>query len=116
MDYRFINTEYLETVTGGEKEILSEIVEIFRIQVVEICNEMKLFLKKNDYHSLAMLAHKAKSSVAIMGMNDLAVMLKTFEIELKEGKNSGNYKAYIERYENETRQGVTELDYYINNL
>jgi hypothetical protein len=51
-----------------------------------------------------------------MGMNDLAMMLKTFELELKEGKNSENYKAYIERYENETSEAVLELDYYINNL
>jgi HPt (histidine-containing phosphotransfer) domain-containing protein len=83
---------------------------------VEIYNEMKSSHIKNDYHSLAMLAHKAKSSVAIMGMNDLAMMLKTFELELKEGKNSENYKAYIERYENETSEAVLELDYYINNL
>jgi HPt (histidine-containing phosphotransfer) domain-containing protein len=116
MDYIFINTEYLDSVTGGDKEILTEIVGIFREQIVEIVNEMKSSHIKNDYHSLGMLAHKAKSSVAIMGMNDLAIMLKTFEIEAKEGRNKENFKLYIERYESDTIQAVSELDNYINNL
>lgn len=116
MEYRFINTEYLETVTGGDKEILAEIVLIFRTQIVEIYTQMKSFYLKNDFHSLGMLAHKAKSSVAIMGMNDLANVLKTFELEAKDGKNSEKYSGYIERYENDTKEAVLELDNYINNL
>jgi HPt (histidine-containing phosphotransfer) domain-containing protein len=115
MKYRFINTEYLETVTGSDKEILSEIVGIFRGQIDEIYSEMKSFLLQNDYNSLAMLAHKAKSSVAIMGMNDLALMLKTFEQEAKEEKNTNKYAGYIERYANDTKEAVLELDNYTNN-
>jgi HPt (histidine-containing phosphotransfer) domain-containing protein len=116
MDYRFINTEYLETVTGGDKDILSEIVGIFHSQIIEIHNDMRSSYEKNDFHSLAMLAHKAKSSVAIMGMNDLAAVLKTFELEAKESKNSEKYPGYIERYENDTKEAVLELDNYVNNL
>jgi HPt (histidine-containing phosphotransfer) domain-containing protein len=116
MDYRFINTEYLETVTGGDKEILSEIVGIFRSQIVEISTQMRSCQLNKDFHSLSMLAHKAKSSVAIMGMNDLAAVLKTFELEAKDGKNSEKYSGYIERYDKETKEAVLELDNYINNL
>jgi HPt (histidine-containing phosphotransfer) domain-containing protein len=116
MDYKFINTEYIETVTGADKEIIRELVDIFREQVSEITNEMRSLLLKGDFHSLGLLAHKAKSSVAIMGMNDLAVMLKTFEIEGKEGKNHENYESYIQRYETETGLSLVELEYYINNL
>ena len=117
MNYKFINTEYLETlVSGGDKEIIRELVGIFRDQVVEIVLEMKSLNAKEDFNSLGMLAHKAKSSVTIMGMNDLAIMLKTFELEGKEGINRENYKSYILRFEDETRQAVAELENYINNL
>jgi HPt (histidine-containing phosphotransfer) domain-containing protein len=116
MNYKFINTEYLESISGGDEETLRELISIFRDQVIEIADEMKSLLAKNDFHSLGMLAHKAKSSVAIMGMNDLAIMLKTFELEGKEGKNYGNYKSYIDRYEKEAGQGILELENYINNL
>jgi HPt (histidine-containing phosphotransfer) domain-containing protein len=116
MNYKYINTEYLETVvSGGDKEIIIELITIFHDQVIEITTEMKSFLEVGDFLSLGMLAHKAKSSVAIMGMNDLAIMLKTFELEGKEGVNNENYKGYIERYEREASLAVSELEHYVNN-
>jgi HPt (histidine-containing phosphotransfer) domain-containing protein len=116
MNFEYINTEYLDTVSGGDKKTLIEFANIFRSQVLEIANEMKNLHARNDFHSLGMLAHKAKSSVAIMGMNDLAGMLKTFELEGKEGKNKENYLIYIERYKREAMLAIAELDNYINNL
>lgn len=116
MDYKFINTEYIESVTGGDKEIVIELVDIFRNQVTEIANEMKVLYSKGDFHTLGLLAHKAKSSAAIMGMNDLATMLKTFEMEGREGKNKENYESYIHRYETEAGLAGLELENYINNL
>jgi HPt (histidine-containing phosphotransfer) domain-containing protein len=116
MSYKFINTEYLETVSGGDKETIMELYIIFRDQVIEIVGEMRSYYEKGDYHSLGMLAHKAKSSVAIFGMNDLAIMLKTFELEGKVGANKENYTSYIDRFERETSVAVMELSDYINNL
>jgi HPt (histidine-containing phosphotransfer) domain-containing protein len=116
MSYQFINTEYIETVSGGDKDTIKELVDIFRIQVDEIAKEMRSLLEKGDSQSLGMLAHKAKSSVAIMGMNDLAALLKTFELESKTSQNTGNYKMYIDRYEYESGKAVLELEDYLNKL
>lgn len=115
MDYKFINTEYLDSVSGGDSEIVLEIVNMFREQVSEINNEMNSLLAEKKYQLLGMLAHKAKSSVAIMGMNDLASMLKTFELQAKEGKESELYGSYITRFFNETKIALTELDDLVNN-
>jgi len=116
MTYQFIKTEYLETVSGGDKEIIRELFMIFREQVKEIVIEMNSLLEKGDYHSLSMLAQKAKSSVAIMGMTDLSLMLKTLEAEGKDGKNIENYESYIIRFEKETEIAVKELEDYVTNL
>ena len=116
MAYQFIKTEYLETISGGDKEIIRELSSMFREQIVEIAGEMKVCLAKRDYHSLGMLAHKAKSSVAIVGMSDLAIMLKTFESEGKEGKNIENYENYITRFEKETNQAAGELAIFARDL
>jgi HPt (histidine-containing phosphotransfer) domain-containing protein len=115
MDYKFINIEYLDSVSGGDPEIINEIVEIFKEQSIEIYNEMKSYLKQKNYNSLGLLAHKAKSSVAIMGMNDLAVMLKTFELQAREGKEPQLYESYITRFKTETAEAVKELDDLIRN-
>jgi HPt (histidine-containing phosphotransfer) domain-containing protein len=116
MDYKFIKMDYLNSVSEGDPEIIREILLIFKDQAVEIYNEMILSLSEKNYPSLAFLAHKAKSSVAIMGMEDLSLMLKTFEIEAKGGDDYELYKSYISRFKTETDKAVIELEHYITNL
>lgn len=115
MDYKFINLEYLNSVSGGDPEIINEIVTLFKEQAVEIYNEMKSRQLEKDYQSLGSLAHKAKSSVAIMGMNDLALMLRTFEFQAREGKESELYDSYLIRFKTETEAAVKELEDLVNN-
>ena len=114
MDYKFINTDYLNSVSGGDPEIINEIVLIFKDQCIEIYNEMRSLNSEKEYHSLGLLAHKVKSSVAIMGMDDLASMLKTFEIQAKEGKEPHLYESYISRFKTETDVAVKELEDLVN--
>jgi HPt (histidine-containing phosphotransfer) domain-containing protein len=115
MDYKFINMEYLDSVSGGDLGVIKELVAIFRQQVVEMYNEMRSYYAAKNYLSLGLLAHKAKSSVAIMGMNKLAEMLKTFEYQAREGKESQLYESYIERFRSETEEAIIELDDIITN-
>ncbi len=116
MDYKFINTEYLNSVAGGDRDITYEIIKMFNEQTVEVYGEMKSLLASGKYHLLGLLAHKAKSSVAIMGMNDLAVMLKTFELQAKEAKETDLYESYIERFKSDTDFAIIELDDYKSKL
>lgn len=113
MDYKFINTEYLQSVSGGDPEITRELVIMFREQSDEIYNEMKSKLSDRNFIFLGQLAHKAKSSVAIMGMNDLAVLLKTFEQQAKEGKESELYDSYISRFKSDTDAAIIELEDFL---
>ena len=115
MDYKFINMEYLDSVSGGDSGIINEIVVIFKEQSVEIFSEMKSHLVSRNYTALGLLAHKAKSSVAIMGMNSLAEMLKTFEMQAREGKETQLYEHYVERFKSETEEAIKELDDLISN-
>ncbi len=115
MVYKFINMEYLDSVSGGDTGIIVEIVAMFRDQSVEIYNEMKSLLASKNYNSLGLLAHKAKSSVAIMGMEEMASLLKAFESQAKEGKESHLYDSYIEKFRNDTGEAVKELEDLIGN-
>jgi HPt (histidine-containing phosphotransfer) domain-containing protein len=115
MDYKFIKTEYLEMVSGGDWGLIRELTDMFRDQVVEMHSEMISLLSEKNYHSLGMLAHKAKSSVAIMGMDDLAMMLKTFEIQAKVEKDTELYDSYVSRFGSDTKSAIVELDNLLNN-
>ena len=114
MDYKFINTEYLQSISGGDHEITLELVNMFREQSGEIYNEMKSKLSDRNFIFLGQLAHKAKSSAAIMGMNELATMLKTFELQAKEGKESELYESYISKFKSDTDAALIELEDFLN--
>ena len=114
MEYKYINTEYLDSVSAGDNSVIIEIIDMFREQAGEMYNDMKALLSEKNYYNLGLLAHKAKSSVAIMGMADLAMMLKTFELQAKEGKETEEYDNYISRFKTDTHLALIELDFLIN--
>ncbi|MDR2886676.1 MAG: Hpt domain-containing protein [Bacteroidales bacterium] len=114
MNYNFIDPEYLESVTGNDISVITEIVNMFKCQIAEFHEEMKLLYSKNEYRELGLLAHKAKSSVAIMGMSALADMLKAFELSAKESRNAETYEAYIDRFYADTQAAVSELNDYLS--
>jgi HPt (histidine-containing phosphotransfer) domain-containing protein len=114
MNYVYIHPEYLDSVSSGDADIVKELVDLFKVQVDDTEKEMRVLLQKKDYNSLGLLAHKAKSSVLIMGMNDLGSLLKTFELQAREGVESDKYESYINRFAHDTFEAVKELDDLVN--
>lgn len=110
MDFKYINPEYLDSVSGGDAGIINDLVTLFRNQASEIVNSMFSALEAKDYTQISLLAHKIKSSVAIMGMDDLALMLKTLELKARESADTDLYRGYIERLRNDTASALIELD------
>ena len=107
---------YLREMSGGNTELVLEMIGIFRNQVVEFATEMEDLLKKKQYELLGKLAHKAKSSVAIMGLNELASDLKQLENNARESKNPESYPELIEKFKRETAEAVKELNIVAKNI
>jgi len=114
MVYKYINPEYLDSIANGDNEMIREIVDMFTAQAAEIHKEMMALMYNKDFKALGLLAHKAKSSVAIMGMTDLATLLKTFELNARDSIGSNEYDAYIARFRNDTEEAIMELNHLIN--
>jgi HPt (histidine-containing phosphotransfer) domain-containing protein len=103
-------------MSAGNKDLVLEMIEIFKSQVAEFTIEMEKYLEDQEYELLGRLAHKAKSSISIMGLNDLAVELKTFENLAKSGQDIEKYPDFIERFKRETQEAVDELDDVASNI
>ncbi|GAO28644.1 Hpt domain-containing protein [Geofilum rubicundum] len=91
-----IDLSYLESIADGDQGIINELITIFLDQVSEFTEGFKLYYSQKDWKRLAALAHKAKSSVLSMGMNELGnIDLKNLELiaktfRLKELEKSGS--------------------------
>jgi HPt (histidine-containing phosphotransfer) domain-containing protein len=107
---------YLRNMSAGNKELMLEMISIFKKQVSEFVKEMDLLYTNNEFENLGKLAHKAKSSISIMGMADLAKDLKTFENMAKAGIEPHTYPAFIQKFKDETSEAISELDMVSGNI
>ena len=105
----YTNLRYLRTITEGNSEILHEMIEMFTLQVPEFINNMKNLYKTRQYLALGKEAHKAKSSLQIMGMNELEKEMRTFQLKTIEGVDVENYPKYILLFETHCLAAVEEL-------
>ncbi len=108
--------KYLITTTNNDREIILELIDIFIEQIVEFSNDFEELYKLKNYDALGKLAHKAKASVAIMGMENLSIKLKELENLARECKNPEVYPSYISYFKQECAEAKIELNDYKNNI
>jgi HPt (histidine-containing phosphotransfer) domain-containing protein len=107
---------YLREMSGGNKDLIKEMFSIFINQVEEFSRDMDNHLSKKEYDQLGKLAHKAKSSISIMGLNDLAGELKNLENLAKEGREPEKYPIFVSNFKKETKEAVEELNVVMKNI
>lgn len=82
--FQEIDLTYLESIADGDQSIVLELITIFLEQVPEFTGALDKYYADKDWKGIAALAHKAKSSVISMGMNDLGNNdLKNLELVAK---------------------------------
>jgi HPt (histidine-containing phosphotransfer) domain-containing protein len=101
---------YLRTMSGGDDEFILEMINLFREQVDEYKEVMPRLLSNKDYDGLSKLAHKAKSSMAVMGMKQVADILKDLEILAHEAKEVERYEALVQSFLDQSQQAIEELE------
>ena len=77
---------------------------------------MEEAFKAKDYLKLGQIAHKAKSSVATMGISNLSVKMKEFEILAKSGEKPESYRQYIDLFKDTCQKAIAELEVIKSNL
>jgi HPt (histidine-containing phosphotransfer) domain-containing protein len=106
---------YLKSMANDDVNFLKEMVDIFREQVGEYSTELPKLLANEDYDSLSKLAHKAKSSVAIMGMTSETNLLAQLEQNAKNRVDIDSYHKIINTFIENASLAIIELDNQLNN-
>jgi len=106
----FTNLNYLHTITEGDTASMRELILLFIEQVPEFIDNLKKLLAEERFLELGKEAHKAKSSVMIMGMDDLGHDLKTLQLDTISGIRKETYAQHVSRFEAECLAAVEELN------
>ena len=115
-DLKYTDLSYLKEVTGGETEFMKDMIGIFMEQVPEFIENMEKHFASGEYIELGKEAHKAKSSVIILGMNDLGVKMKELQILTEKNEGIEAYPSYIENFKTQCLGAIEELKREMDNL
>jgi len=105
----YTDLSYLKEITGGESSIVIEMVEMFLEQVDEFKENMTKYLNDKNYVDLGKEAHKAKSSVLIVGMEELGKNLKKLQLLTEANSEVETYPDYVNMFIEQCNEAVIEL-------
>jgi len=109
-NYKLIDLSYLKEMSGDNKDIMHEMVDIFIEQNPEFTLGIATYFENKQWTNLGAIAHKAKSSVRIMGMSALGDCLEKIEHYSK-----GNQKIELqEKIENRHKLSEEDLKIWNN--
>ena len=108
-NFKYINLEYLNEISSSI-EFKKKIFYLFKKEIKDIENKMIISLENNNIDELAELAHKAKSTVSILGMKSIAVELKVLESDIKKNIEIDTYKKRINDFLASCNSAIEEIE------
>ena len=101
--------DYLRSVSGDNSEFIREMVTTFTNTIPPILIEMTEASDQKDWHRIARLAHKIKSSFTLMGMNGLRTTLALIEEQSNEKTDLHDLPDTINQFVNKCRKILPDL-------
>jgi HPt (histidine-containing phosphotransfer) domain-containing protein len=99
------NLSYLMQLMDNNAEIVLEVLAIFKAEVPKDMANLELHLKNEEWEMLGKTAHKLKSSVGNLGLNQLRDLFLFLEQNGKETTNLDKLPLYV----NKTIEGINQL-------
>ncbi len=96
--FKYVDLSYLESIGEGDNKFKNELVEIFRNQIPIFIKQLTENLNNKNYDEIGAIAHKAKSSVAMLGITELINDMEKLEMDTKANKNIESYPKLVQRF------------------
>ncbi len=84
---QLFDLSYLNQVFQGNQDMINNIIQLFLEQVPQYIGEMEKCVERQDFISLHPLAHKAKSSIAMLGLKNMEQQVITIEEDSRKHRN-----------------------------
>lgn len=110
------NLDYLRAITDGNKQMIREMIELFLQQIPVFTENLNNLYQTGLFSALGKEAHKAKSSLQIMGMTELELEMKLFQRKTIEGIDQESYPVHIRNFEIQCKAAAIELQEEIDSL
>lgn len=105
---------YLNQIFQGNQEMIHNIIQLFLEQVPNYINEMEVCVQKKDFFALHPLAHKAKSSIAMLGLNAMETRVLQIEKDSKEHQNNEGLAVLVNQVKADCLEVYSQLQSLLN--
>ncbi len=104
-----LNFDYLNKISKGNADFKNEMLDLFRKQLPKIKNDLNEALQQKNYDELSAVAHKAKSSFSMFGIEELRQSMFMLETDAKKKVNITEYPKIIDRFNKLYEQIFSEI-------
>lgn len=101
------NNKYIDQLAGDDVEFRAKMVKILQKELPQEIDEYKSQFEANDLTRAALMVHKLKHKVSILGLEKSYYLAEKFEKNLKEGKT--NFQEDFELLLDEMTKFVAQL-------
>ncbi|MBO7476818.1 MAG: response regulator [Salinivirgaceae bacterium] len=108
--FKFIDPTHIDSVTGGDEKFKQELISVFVQQMPTLIAGLEKALQDNDYKQLSAIAHKTKSSVALMGIESLRADMAELEQKAKVGEDEECYKRIVTNFIEVSTDVLAEIE------
>lgn len=108
-----INFGYLNEVTGGDMEMLKQVLHAYTVHLPGDLAELKRLVQSGDYSNAGLMAHKVKSSARILGIES-AIWLGEIEKAAKNNSGTEIIQEKLEISEKNLNEALAEIHVILN--
>ena len=112
---KHINLDYLNS-SSKDPGFVKKMIELYLDTMPQVMETMKIGILEKNLEILGKTAHKAKSSVLIVGLEDLSAMFREMELEAKAGNSEKNYLEIFVECQKIFDEAVLELKVVLETL
>lgn len=94
-----LNLDYLREVTGGDKDIMIEMIDIFLSETESVLSSIHNCYQQENWMQLASEAHKIKPTLMYVGLIEVHAVAQQLEQNAKTGTNVEQYVTWISNIE-----------------
>ncbi|MDN5201026.1 Hpt domain-containing protein [Fulvivirgaceae bacterium BMA10] len=107
---KLLDLSYLEQVCGANKAIVAKMIDMFVEQTPKQLAQMHEFFEKESWEELFKVAHKTKSSLAMMGARSIEQELQDLEQFAAKKMNLEQIPGLIETIEATCKELLSEIE------
>ena len=92
-----LDLSYLEEITGGDNEIMLEMIDIFLTESETAIQELRHIYEQKNWQALGAQAHKLKPTLLYVGLKEIHAITLKLEKNAKQGSMPEMYDQWIQQ-------------------